>query len=42
MSAGHLPRWLAVGAITLVTAGVVGWILRGPALVLDLVWLGCL
>lgn len=36
------PRWLALGAIALVAAGLVAWILRGPSLVLDLMWLGCL
>jgi hypothetical protein len=38
----NLPRWLAIGAIAVVAAGVVGWVLRGPTLVLDLMWLGCL
>jgi hypothetical protein len=37
-----VPRWLALAAIALVAAGLVAWVLRGPALVLDLMWLGCL
>ena len=37
-----LPARLTVGAIALVCLGAIGWILRGPALVLDLTWLGCL
>lgn len=38
----RLPRWLAIAAIAIVAAGLFGWILRGPTLVLDLMWLGCL
>jgi hypothetical protein len=36
------PRWLALGAVALVAAGLLAWALRGPTLVLDLMWLGCL
>lgn len=36
------PRWLTLGAVALAAAGLVAWALRGPALVLDLMWLGCL
>jgi hypothetical protein len=36
------PRLLAIGAIALATAGLLGWVMRGPALLLDLIWLGCL
>lgn len=41
MSAG-LPRWLALGAATLCGVGLVAWVVRGPAILLDLMWLGCL
>ncbi len=37
-----LPRWLALGAITLIGFAALAWIVRGPAILLDLMWLGCL
>lgn len=37
-----MPRWLAYGALALVSIALAGWALRGPALMLDLMWLGCL
>lgn len=38
----RLPRWLAMGAATLVAVSGIAWLIRGPAIVLDLMWLGCL
>lgn len=38
----HTPRWLAFGAVALIAAGLLAWALRGPSLLLDLMWLGCL
>lgn len=38
----QLPHWLALGAIALIGFAVLAWIVRGPAILLDLMWLGCL
>lgn len=38
----RLPYWLAMGAATLVALSGVAWAIRGPAIILDLMWLGCL
>lgn len=38
----RLPTWLAIGAVALVALSGVAWLIRGPAIVLDLMWLGCL
>jgi hypothetical protein len=37
-----MPRWFAFGALALVSLALVAWAVRGPALILDLMWLGCL
>jgi len=37
-----MPRWFAFGAIAFVSLGLAAWAARGPALLLDLMWLGCL
>lgn len=37
-----LPRWLALGAVALIGLAALSWIVRGPAILLDLMWLGCL
>ncbi len=37
-----LPRWFALGAVTLIGLAALAWIVRGPAILLDLMWLGCL
>ncbi len=39
---GGMPRWFAFGALALVSLALVAWAVRGPALILDLMWLGCL
>ena len=36
------PRWLALAALALVSLALVAWAVRGPALLLDLTWIGCL
>ena len=38
----RLPRLLAMGAAALVAMSGIAWLIRGPAIVLDLMWLGCL
>ena len=35
---GGMPRWFAFGALALVSLSLVAW----AALILDLMWLGCL
>jgi hypothetical protein len=36
-----VPAWFALGAAALTGAAALAWILRGPALILDLAWIGC-
>jgi len=38
----RMPRWLALGATSLVGLGLVAWLILGPTILLDLMWLGCL
>jgi len=38
---GGLPGWAIIGAAAAIGAATIAWILRGPALILDLAWLGC-
>jgi hypothetical protein len=37
----RIPFLLALGAAAASGAALVAWIARGPALILDLTWLGC-
>lgn len=41
MTAGRITGVLALGAAAAFGAALVLWLTRGPALILDLTWLGC-
>ncbi|MFO0293190.1 MAG: hypothetical protein ACK51F_07605 [Rhodospirillales bacterium] len=41
MTSGRITGLLALGAASAFGAALALWLTRGPALILDLTWLGC-